>query len=147
MAYGIGEVAKRTGLRASAIRFYEEEGLLPPISRRSGRRIYGEEIFEHLTIIALAQAAGFSIAEMRRLKQGLDRRSAPGARWRALAGRKAAELEAKISAMQRMKGVLEMVMGCACPTMADCAEAARRIEVEKSGAVVQVGIDCAEGGC
>ncbi len=141
MAYGIGEVAKRSGLRPSAIRFYEEEGLLPPISRRSGRRVYEEEIFEHLTIIALAQSAGFSIAEIRRLKQGLGRRAAPGGRWRALASRKVVELEEKIAAMRRMKGVLKLVMRCACPTMADCAEAARRIEEE------EVGIDCVEGGC
>ena len=82
---GIGEVARRAGLKASALRYYEAEGLIPRAPQRSGRRVYDESILDRLRIIQLAKSAGFTMAEIKRLLSGFSRRTAPGQRWRALA--------------------------------------------------------------
>ena len=121
----IGEVAKQMGLRTSAIRYYESEGLLPKPARRSGQRIYDASILDRLSLIELAKAAGFSIADIRQLFQAVSRKTPPGPRWRALAERKAEELEETIARAQRMKQVLATVIRCECPTFQDCAQALR----------------------
>lgn len=123
MEWTIGEVARRAGIATSAIRYYERQGLLEPADRRSGRRVYGAEILDRLTLIRLAKSAGFTIAEIRRLIHGFDGSGKPGPRWRALAGRKLAELDRRIDEARQMKGVLERVRRCECPTFEVCARA------------------------
>jgi MerR family transcriptional regulator, redox-sensitive transcriptional activator SoxR len=61
----IGAVAARSGLRASAIRYYEAQGLLPAAPREHGRRIYDTSVFERLAVIGLAKAAGFDLSEIK----------------------------------------------------------------------------------
>lgn len=119
----IGKVAGRAGIAASAIRYYEAEGLIPRADRRSGRRVYGEEILERLALIDLAKRAGFSVAEIKRLLGGFTRRTPPGERWRSMAARKIEELDARIEEAQRMKRVLGVVTGCECPSFDDCSRA------------------------
>ncbi len=119
----IGAVARRAGIAASAIRYYEDVGLIPPPSRRSGRRVYGPEVVERLALIALAKGAGFTIGEIKRLLGGFARRTPPGERWRVLAGKKLRELERRITETERMKAVLQVVMRCECPTFEDCTRA------------------------
>jgi MerR family redox-sensitive transcriptional activator SoxR len=123
---GIGEVARRTGLAASAIRFYESEGLIPRAGRRGGRRVYDASILDRLALIDLAKRAGFTVAEIRRLLAGFRRRTPPGERWRALTRDKLAELDARIAEAERMKRVLRTVMRCRCPRLDDCARALDR---------------------
>ncbi len=120
---GIGEVARRAGIAASAIRYYEAEGLIPRAARRSGRRVYDESIVGRLSLIALAQSAGFTIAEIKRLVRGFGGRKPPGARWRALTAEKLGELDRRIAEAERMKRVLRVVARCECPTLDDCARA------------------------
>lgn len=117
----IGEVARRAGLRASAIRYYESVGLLPPAERVSGRRRYDAEVFARLALIGLAQKAGFRIAEIRVLLHGFSRRTPPGVRWRKLASRKLEEVEAQIREAEAMRRVLARLLECECPTLSDCA--------------------------
>ena len=119
----IGQVAKRAGIAASAIRYYETEGLIPRALRHNGRRVYDETVFDRLTIIRTAKCAGFTMAEIKRLVAGFARRTPPGERWRALAVRKVAELDERIAEAARMKRVLEVVMNCECPTFTDCSRA------------------------
>jgi MerR family redox-sensitive transcriptional activator SoxR len=121
----IGQVAARAGLATSAIRYYERAGLLPRAARRSGRRVYEPAIVERLALIRLAQAAGFTVAEIRRLLSGFGRRTPPGERWRSLASAKRVELNRRIAEAKRMKRVLDAVTRCACPTLDDCARARR----------------------
>jgi MerR family redox-sensitive transcriptional activator SoxR len=117
----IGEVAERAGLAASAIRYYEREGLIPKAPRRNGRRVYPADIVDRLAFIHLAQSAGFRIAEIKRLLGGFGRRTPPGERWRALATRKLEELDERIEEAERMKAVLRAVTRCECPTIEDCS--------------------------
>ena len=119
----IGQVAERAGIAASAIRYYEAEGLLPRAERQSGRRVYDESVIDRLAIIHLAKSAGFTMAEVKRLVSGFARRTPPGERWRALAERKLVELDERIAEAERMKRVLEAVQGCECPTFTDCSRA------------------------
>lgn len=121
----IGQVADRAGIAASAIRYYESEGLLPRASRRSGRRVYAADILDRLSLIEIAKRAGFTVAEIRRLLSGFARSTPPGVRWRALAERKLEEMDRRIEEAQRMKTVLHVVMGCECPTFDDCARGSR----------------------
>lgn len=122
----IGEVAERAGIAASAIRFYESEGLLPHAERRNGRRVYDSGILEQLTIIHLAKGAGFTVSEIKRLVGGFERRTPPGERWRTLAENKLVELDERIAQAERMRDVLKLVMRCECPTFSDCSQAISR---------------------
>ena len=121
----IGEVAERTGVAASALRYYEREGLIPKADRRGGKRIYGQDILDRLALISVAKAAGFTVAEIKTLLSGFARRTPPGQRWRTLAQRKLVELEARVAEVERMKRVLEAVTRCECPTLEECSRAIR----------------------
>ncbi len=121
----IGEVAGRCGIAASAIRFYEKEGLLRKAERRSGRRVYDESVLDALALIELAKSAGFTVSEIRKLLSGFARRTPPGERWRALTRTKMAELDQRIAEAERMKDVLRSITRCRCPSIDDCGRAIR----------------------
>ena len=119
-AMPIGAVARAAGLAPSAIRYYEKAGLLPKPGRQSGQRRYGAETAARLKIIQLAREAGFTIAETRTFLAGFAPATTPAARWRALAGRKLAELEAQSQRIARMKRLLESSFHCGCLRIEDC---------------------------
>lgn len=121
----IGDVAKRTGIAASALRYYEREGLIPRADRRGGKRVYGEDILDRLALIGVCKGAGFTVAEIQTLLRGVGRRTPPGRRWRKLAEGKLTELEDRIAEIERMKRVLERVTRCECPTLEECSRAIR----------------------
>ena len=120
MTLRIGEVAQSAGIATSAIRYYEREGLIPKADRRGNARVYGADILDRLALIELAKSAGFTVAEMRQLVRGVSSRTPPGPRWRAQAQKKLDEVEERIAEAERMRAVLQMVMGCECPTFQDC---------------------------
>lgn len=124
----IGEVARRAGLRPSAIRYYEAIGLLPEPLRVSGWRRYGETVFIRLAIIDLAQQAGFSLDEIRKLLHGFSTRARPFERWAALARKKLPDVEALIARAHAMKRLLTQGMECGCPRIQECPHILRRVE-------------------
>ena len=117
----IGEVARRAGLEASAIRYYESAGLLPEPARVSGRRRYDEDVLEWLSLIALAREAGFTIAEIRQLVTDFAPGTRPAARWQVLATRKLAEIDAMVARAERMRAVLRVALDCGCFRLEDCS--------------------------
>lgn len=123
MEFRIGEVARRAGIAASAIRYYEKEGLVPKADRQGNARVYGADIFDRLALIELEKSAGFTVPEMRQLVRGVSRSTPPGPRWRALAQKKLDEVEARIAEAQRMRVVLRMLTDCECPTFEECTRA------------------------
>lgn len=122
----VGEFARRAGLRASAVRYYERLGLLPAPPRRSGRRVYGPEAFAHLAVVQVARECGFTLEETRRLLRGFAPKTAPSARWRALAESKLKEMDEVIARAQATKEVLHRIQRCQCDTLAECGERLRR---------------------
>jgi MerR family transcriptional regulator, redox-sensitive transcriptional activator SoxR len=117
----ISEVARRAGIRPSALRYYERIGLLPAPRRVSGQRRYEQGAIQRLKIVQLAQAAGFSIAEIQTLLNGFPPDTPPAARWQPLASQKISELDALIARVQQMKCVLEQVLNCGCVQLENCA--------------------------
>lgn len=118
----IGEVASTSGLRASAVRFYEKAGLLTPPARISGRRMYGPNILHELTIIRFAKDNGFTLPEIRQLLRGFPATTPASARWRKLASRKIVELNALVARATAMRAMLQLMLGCRCKTMEQCAQ-------------------------
>jgi DNA-binding transcriptional MerR regulator len=118
--YTIGDLAKRTGVAPSALRYYEEIGLMPPAARVSGRRRYDEAAVVFVGMILLHRDVGFSLSEIKAL---LASRSL-GAR-RKLARRKLTELDERISRSQVARIALQHSLRCRhenpldCPNFAD----------------------------
>lgn len=115
-----GELARAAGVAPSAVRYYERRGLLAPPERRSGRRRYPAEAAGRLALIRTAQAAGFSLDEVRDLLAGLDGDGSPGERWREAAAAKARELEERIAGLEAMRALLAGLAECDCETGAEC---------------------------
>jgi MerR family transcriptional regulator, redox-sensitive transcriptional activator SoxR len=125
----IGQVAKEAGLAASAIRYYEDVGVLPKSVRVGGRRIYGRSILERLAVVERAKACGFSLADTRQLLYGFRDGVPPSERWQSLARRKIAELDELAGKIAAMRKLLERP--CACQDLGECG---RRIFAKKRAA-------------
>jgi MerR family transcriptional regulator, redox-sensitive transcriptional activator SoxR len=122
----IGEVAKLSGLRPSAIRYYERVGLLPKPARSSGQRRYDNRILARLAVLTRAKNCGFTLDEVRQLFNDPGR---PSERWQRVARQKVVELNAMIERIRGMKDLI--VRRCQC---ADLDECGRRLLASKSGA-------------
>jgi MerR family redox-sensitive transcriptional activator SoxR len=112
----IGEVARRAGLKTSAIRYYESRGLLPEPERVAGHRRYGDDTLRRLRVIDVAKRAGFSLDEARVLLTDGD-----GEHLRALAERKLPEVDDLIARAQAIRAWLVTASGCRCDTLDVCA--------------------------
>jgi len=117
----IGAVAARLGMRASAIRYYERVGLLPAPRRSGGQRRYQSSVVQTLSVIQLAQQAGFSLTEIEHLLHGFGSATPPPERWQALALEKIRELDQRMEQLRAMRRMLEQTLNCSCPTIGDCA--------------------------
>ena len=115
----IGEVAARTGLATSAIRYYEDRALVRPVTRVSGRRRFSPDVVQRLAVIDLLRAAGFTLAEMQQILAG-GRRS-----WRARAERKLAEVEDRIERASAARRILQAALECDCDRLEGCEVAVR----------------------
>jgi MerR family redox-sensitive transcriptional activator SoxR len=114
----IGEVAERAGVRVSAIRYYEQVGLLPEAPRVSGQRRYDGSVLRRLRVIDVAQRAGLSLEEIRTLvEHGNDPFSQ---RLRELTDRRLPEIDALIAQAQRARQWLEAAQSCGCEAIDDC---------------------------
>jgi MerR family transcriptional regulator, redox-sensitive transcriptional activator SoxR len=116
----ISQVTQRTGIQPSALRYYEEVGLVTPSRRVSGRRHYDESVLQKLAVIQTGQQAGFTLAELRVLLNDILDTSSPGARWHELIERKLNEMNALLRNVQSMKTLLEDIMNCDDVSLAEC---------------------------
>jgi MerR family redox-sensitive transcriptional activator SoxR len=115
----IGQVASRTGLRVSAIRYYEERGLLPKASRASGKRVYDASVLKRLAVIRLAKAAGFSLDDIRATIASLGE-NRPAPRWQSLVSARRAEVDEEMKRLTVTKYVLARMHACSCGTLDEC---------------------------
>ncbi|WP_409260541.1 MerR family transcriptional regulator [Pseudomonas putida] len=125
----IGELARRTGLSASRIRFYEASGLIEARRLGNGYRDYPEQVVRSLEIITCGQQAGFSLEEMRKLTSASGDESARHDLLLASLKRKVAEIEAmQLRLAQNRAQLLAVIAGMQSkPQGMDCAENAQRL--------------------
>jgi MerR family redox-sensitive transcriptional activator SoxR len=117
----IGEVARRTGIRTSALRYYEEAGILPKAARINGRRCYDTAAIRYVDALRFAQQAGFTLNEIKTLFQGFKADTPLSARWQLLARTKLTELDALTKRIERMRYALELGLKCGCVRIEDCS--------------------------
>ena len=114
----IGEVERRSGVKATALRYYERLGVLPEPARVSGQRRYGVDVLRRLAIIDVAQRAGCSLQEIAELFSAADEPASD--RLRALAARKLPEMERLIERAQAVHRWLEVASACECESLDVC---------------------------
>lgn len=124
----ISEVAKRAGIRASAIRYYESIQLLPPPQRNAGRRRYSPDVLRRISFIQVSQAAGLTIAEIQTLIHELDGDMPLSERWQTLARQKLVEVDALMRKVQSMKMILANGLHCRCSNLEECIDCIIRAE-------------------
>jgi DNA-binding transcriptional MerR regulator len=127
----IGEVARQAGVAATALRYYEQIGLVPQPARLGGQRRYDDSILARLEVISLCKSAGFSLEEI----QLLFADDAPGRPVsRALAEAKLAEIDAHMESLARARAVIEWGMRCTCPSIDACTCGIHPPHVDKESA-------------
>ena len=123
----ISQVAREIGLRASAIRYYEQVGVLPAARRINGQRRYDATVLYRLAVVKRAQDVGFSLGEIRDLFLGFRPSTPVSQRWRKIAGQKLLELEAKMERIRTMRELLTALQTrCQCETVDQCGAAILR---------------------
>lgn len=117
----IGQIARRTGLAVSAIRFYEDQGLVFPIRTLSGQRHFRRSDIRRLSFVRIAQQLGFSIAEIREQLSLLPEARTPTRRdWERISRGFRVVLDARIAAMTGLRDRLDDCIGCGCLSLDRC---------------------------
>ena len=116
----VGELAARANLNASAIRYYEQQGLLPPPQRQGNQRRYSPEAVNRVLLIRFASEMGFTLTEIKLFLSGIKETSPPGPRWKKLAHRKLAEVDQTIARSCRLKSLLAHLLHCRCASLQIC---------------------------
>ncbi len=120
-ALTIGEVAARSGVAASALRFYEAQGLIASERTSSGHRRYPRAVLRRVAFIVFAQKVGLSLQEIGAELSRLPRNRAPErADWSKLSGGWTKRIDERISELERMKAGLTECIGCGCLSLDRC---------------------------
>ena len=127
----IAEVSKRAGVPASTLRFYEEKGLIASTGRQGMRRRFAPGVLDQLALIALGQAAGFSLDEIGSMfspagKPSIDRR---------MLSAKADEIDATIRRLKAMSDGLRHAAACPARSHAECPTFQRLLKAAAAGAL------------
>ena len=124
----ISDVARIFGLRTSAIRYYEQIGILPPPLRKNGQRRYEKSALFRLAVVQRAQESGFTLDEIRELFFGFRAATRPPKRWHELSERKIAELQLRMKRLKLMQSLLKQLQGCRCKALEECGEKLLKLE-------------------
>lgn len=129
----IAEVAKRSGVPASTLRFYEKRGLIASLGRLGARRKFAPGILDQLAMIALGQAAGLSLDEIRTMlsPQGGSRIN------RTLLAAKAKEIDETVKQLRAVSRGLRHAAACPAPSHAQCPTFQRLLKAAATGALDQ----------
>lgn len=125
----INEVARRSGVPASTLRYYEERGLIRSVGRRGLRRLFDASVIERLALIALGRSAGFSLEEIAAMfvPDGGPRID------REVLARKADELDRTIRNLTAMRDGLKHAAACPAPSHMECPKFRRLLGLAASG--------------
>ncbi len=120
--FSIGEIAERTGLAVSAIRFYEEKGLVRPERNAAGQRRFARADIRRLSFVMISQRLGFALADIAALLASLpDDRPPTRADWARISRRFRADIDARIAALAALRDRLDGCIGCGCLSLETCA--------------------------
>lgn len=127
----IAEVARRSGVPASTLRFYEEKGLIASVGRQGLRRLFDPRVLDQLALIALGRAAGFSLDEIGSMfaadgKPSIDRR---------MLSAKADDIDTMVKRLKAMSEGLRHAAVCRAPSHAECPSFQRLLRAAASGAL------------
>lgn len=118
----IGEMARRTGLSVSAIRFYEDKGLVEPVRTGGNQRRFLRSDIRRLSFILIAQQLGLSLGEIDEVMRGLPYGRTPTAKdWSAISGVIRDRIDAQIASLETIREDLEGCIGCGCLSLKKCA--------------------------
>ena len=130
----IGEISDRTGLAVSAIRYYEDEGLIRPFRNSGNQRRFDRADIRRLSFVKIAQELGFPLADIRALLKGLpDGRAPTKADWTRISRALRADLDARIAQMVRLRDRLDGCIGCGCLSLKACKLYNNEDRVRKRG--------------
>ncbi|HYF64845.1 MAG TPA: MerR family transcriptional regulator [Herpetosiphonaceae bacterium] len=116
----ISQVAAQLGIRTSTIRYYESIAVLPPPRRANGRRRYDPSVIERLSFIQVAQALGFTLAEIQLLVSDRSADDGLAGQWQSLARQKLADVDRLIQHAQDVRRRLVQGLRCGCPNLSAC---------------------------
>ncbi len=117
----IGELASRAGVATSALRFYEERGLLGSQRSEGGHRVYPRSALRRVAFVRAAQAVGLSLQEIQAALASLpESRTPTAADWQRLSRQWQALLDQRIAALQRLRDELTSCIGCGCLSLKRC---------------------------
>ena len=118
----IGDLADRSGLAVSAIRFYETHGIVLPLRNQGGHRRYGKSDLRRLSFTLIAQRLGFPLAEIARHLATLPDDRAPNRQdWERIATGFRSEIAQRIAALQQLSDTLDGCIGCGCLSLDKCS--------------------------
>ena len=118
----IGELARRTGLSVSAIRYYEGQGLVAPLRSGGNQRRFLRADIRRLSFILIAQKLGLSLGEIRAAMASLPEGRAPNARdWARISGTIRERVDAEIARLTRVREDIDGCIGCGCLSLKKCA--------------------------
>jgi MerR family redox-sensitive transcriptional activator SoxR len=118
----IGELAARSGLAPSALRYYEEQGLLVSTRTGGGQRRYARSTLRRVAVVQAAQRVGMSLSEVREALSDLPPDRAPNAReWARVSRSWRRRLDERIAELQRLRDDLSGCIGCGCLSLRRCA--------------------------
>lgn len=119
---GIGDIAARTGLTVSALRFYEAKGLVRPVRTAGGQRRFRRADIRRISFVMIASDLGFSLAEIRAVLDRLPDGRTPSARdWARIGSDFRAELDRRVEKMTKLRDRLDGCIGCGCLSLKTCA--------------------------
>ena len=120
-ALSVGSLAERTGLAVSAIRFYEERGLIFATRDAGGRRRFERSTIRRVSFVRIAQGLGFSLAEIREQLDSLPGGRTPTLRdWKRLSRRFRKVIDERIARLEALRAGLDGCIGCGCLSLAKC---------------------------
>jgi MerR family redox-sensitive transcriptional activator SoxR len=117
----IGAVAKRTGSKVSAVRFYESEGLVPSVRSPSGHRLFHRSSIRRISFILISQRLGYTLKEISAALESLPNNRTPNKTdWDKLSRRFSKDIESRIQQLKELQDSLTGCMGCGCLSLTKC---------------------------
>jgi MerR family redox-sensitive transcriptional activator SoxR len=117
----IGELARRTGLAVSAIRFYEDKRLVEPLRTGGNQRRYLRADIRRLSFVLIAQKLGLSLGEIAEAMAGLPQGRTPDARdWARISGAIRGRIDAEMARLAKVREDLDGCIGCGCLSLKKC---------------------------